>query len=135
MGTPVLKIVANSLNNIGLNSSAAYSLSCLFETDNPRDVAIIVAIDTVFRMALSIALSALKLPPENPRSIGNLAFVSLTMITQPLSVQVAKRCFGVKPPDYLSTMAYIFFGWKTNLMLKNVIYLANSALNTKTVSR
>lgn len=126
-----LRVTAFTCGNIVGNGTVAYGLSRLLQTDRPRDVAIIVAIDTVFRIATIHALSALSLPYEKPKTIGHLIFPCLTVLIQPLSVKIAQRLFHVKAPHYLSTMAYIFFGWKANMMAKDVIYLALSALLTR----
>ena len=110
--------------NLVVNSTAAYGMSRAVKSDTSRDVAIIVAIDTMFRIVISNALTAMKFTPEKPKTVGQLIFLCSTLLTQPLSVQIAERVFKVKAPSYLSTLAYIFFGWKANIMTKDVIFLA-----------
>lgn len=115
------KVVIGSAYNLVVNTAAACGLSCVASGDNPYDVAIIVATDTAFRMALSQAISALKLTPGEPKTLGNLIFLCSTLLTQPLSVKFAENIFQVKkPPSYLHTMAYIFGGWKANLLVKDI---------------
>lgn len=109
--------------NVIVNSSAAYGLSKAVKRDEARDVAIIVAIDTIFRVVISNVLSALRYTPSQHKSVGELIFLCSTLITQPMSVKFAETVFKVKAPRYLSTMAYIFFGWKANLMTKGLYQL------------
>ncbi len=121
------KVVIGSAYNLVVNTAAAYGLCLVASDDNPRDVAIIVATDTVFRMILSHAIAALKLTPGEPKTVGNLIFLCSTLITQPLSVKCADRYFHVKkPPSYLNTMAYIFWGWKASLMGKNIWFTSKN---------
>jgi hypothetical protein len=113
--------------NVVVNTSAAYLLSRQLTQDNPNEVGTIVAIDTVFRIAITHLLTAMKLPCDGVGQLGNLIFLCSTIGTQPLSVALYQRIFkGLQvqnQPMYLSMMAYIFFGWKVNLMVKDVICL------------
>ena len=115
--------------NFVINPAAAALLAKIVQDDDTaHDVWTIVAIDTLFRMALSHALSACKLTPATPKTVGNLLFLSSTLITQPLSTLFAQKVCGIKKPTYLNTLAYIFFGWKANLMVKDVVYVLRAAL-------
>ncbi len=115
---------AGPIFNLVVNTSAAYGLSKVASDDKPRDVAIIVAIDTIFRILISNALTALKYTPKEHRTVGELIFLCSTLVTQPISVKIAETFFKVKAPSYLNTLAYIFFGWKVNIMTKDVIFLS-----------
>ncbi len=110
--------------NLIVNTSAAWGLSKVASDDNPRDVAIIVVIDTIFRIMISNALTALKFTPKEHRTVGELIFLCSTLVTQPISVKIAETFFKVKAPTYLNSLAYIFFGWKANIMTKDVIFLS-----------
>ncbi len=121
------KVVIGSAYNLVVNTAAACGFCYVASDDNPRDVAIIIATDTLFRMVLSHAISALKLTPGEPKTVGNLIFLCSTLLTQPLSVKCAHYFFQVKkPPSYLHTMAYIFWGWKANLMVKDVWHISKT---------
>ncbi len=113
-----------SIFNLVVNTSAAWGLSKVASDDRPRDVAIIVVIDTIFRILISNALTALKYTPKEHRTVGELIFLCSTLVTQPISMKIAERFFIEKAPSYLNTLAYIFFGWKANILTKDVIFLS-----------
>jgi len=116
-------MLKGAIYNLLVNPAAAAFLTNFSHDDETvRDIAIIVAIDTVFRIALSHTISAFKLTPNKPKTIGNLIFICSTVVTQPVSVKLAERIFHAKKPPYLNTLAYIFFGWKANLMVKDLFY-------------
>lgn len=136
------KAFAGPIFNVVVNPAAAYGLSYFVEQElSPRDISVIVAIDTAFRIALVHLLGYLTLPSDKVGSLGHLIFPCLTFLTQPLSVKFAERFSFVKPEPktinpmlrlpnsrYLHLMAYIFFGWKINMMLKDVVYLSFPSL-------
>jgi hypothetical protein len=115
---------AGPIFNLVVNTSAACGLSKVASDDRPRDVAIIVVIDTIFRILISNALTALKYTPKEHRTVGELIFLCSTLVTQPISMKIAEKVFKVKAPSYLNTLAYIFFGWKANIMTKDAIFLS-----------
>jgi hypothetical protein len=121
---------AGPIFNLVVNTTAACGLSKAVSDDKPRDVAIIVIIDTIFRMVISNVLTALKFTPKEHKTVGELIFLCSTLITQPISVKIAETFFKVKAPSYLNTLAYIFFGWKANIMTKDVIFLAYPGIFT-----
>jgi hypothetical protein len=114
--------------NVALNSSAAYGAAiCVGEPDT-RDIFIIVAIDTVFRIAIIRALEALHLNYHQIGFATHLIFPCLTLLTQPMSVKIARRVFNINQkwdtrPYFMTVFGYISLGWKLNMMSKDVIYI------------
>ena len=129
--TSLSKAASGLVFNVVVNTAAACILSDQLKEDNPNHVGVVVAMDTVFRIAIVHALSAVKLPPEKAGTLGCLIFPCLTLLTQPLSDIAARRVFKVKnardgapkESQYLHMMAYIFFGWTVNMMAKTVFHL------------
>ena len=120
--------------NVIVNASAACLLSQQLTQDDPQEVGIVVAIDTVFRIAITCMLTAMKLPSDGVGQLGNLIFLCSTIYTQSVSSTLYRLIFSIRKvrgqpvpghqrPTYLSMMAYIFFGWKVNMMVKDVICL------------
>ena len=127
-------ILKGPVFNVVVNAGAAYGLSSYLQEDKPKEVGNIVAIDTLFRIVIVHLLSSLKLPVDKVGTAGHLIFPCLSFISQPLSVALYRKVFkathpegqpipGHRGPRYLSMMAYIFFGWKVNMMAKDVMYL------------
>ena len=117
--------------NVLVNTATACAASSLGyrSFDLRRDIAIIVAIDTVFRIAITHVLDALKIPFLEKGTAGHLLFPCLTLLTQPISVEIAQRFFKTDPrwstkKAYIEMFGYIALGWKANMMLKDVMYLA-----------
>jgi hypothetical protein len=118
--------------NVIVNAVTAYSVTkCIYNyysSTKRRDVSIIVAIDTTFRIAITHVLDALKIPFLEKGTAGHLIFPCLTLLTQPLSVKIAQRFFNTdsswsKKQHYLEMFGYIALGWKANMMIKDVMYL------------
>src|ERR1700678_2715614 len=82
--------------NVLVNAGAAYSASRIGGV-SARDVGIIVAIDTVFRIAITHVLDALKIPFLEKGTAGHLLFPCLTLLTQPISAKIAQKCFKADP--------------------------------------
>jgi hypothetical protein len=117
--------------NVGVNVATAFVANGIIWHDPPssRDLAIIVAIDTAFRIGITHVLDALKIPFLEKGTAGHLLFPCLTLLTQPLSVKIAQRFFNADPywskkERYIELFGYIALGWKANMMIKNVMYLA-----------
>jgi len=114
--------------NLLLNSSVAYCAAhCVREPDT-RDVYIIVAIDTLFRFAITHALSKMNLPYLQIGVAGHLIFPCLTLLAQPLSVLIARKVFNTHRKwesrlYFMVVFGYISLGWKLNMMSKDVIYM------------
>lgn len=117
--------------NVLVNAGAAYSASRIVaEHYISRDMGIIVAIDTVFRIAITHGLDALKIPYLGKGEAGHLLFPCLTLLTQPLSTKIAQRYFKAYPHwtndlNALFLFGAIALGWKANMMVKDVMYLTN----------
>jgi hypothetical protein len=100
----------------------------------PRDVALIVGIETVFRSALLMIVGAMS---ANAKEISPLRvfigmpYAALT-ISLPLSMQIAEW-FGLKAPNFISMMGYIHFSRYINFMTKGLIFVVFPSLlvNTK----
>ena len=116
--------------NVGVNVATVYALQH-FLFKNPtrgREFARIVAIDTAFRIGITHALDALKIPFLEKGTAGHLLFPCLTLLTQPLSVKIAERFFNATPDwnkkeTYVVVFGFIAIGWKANMMIKDVMYL------------
>ena len=126
----VARAVGRGHFNVLVNTTTAYSASVCVSNYRPnnRDVAIIVAIDTAFRIAITHVLDALKIPFLEKETAGHLLFPCLTLLTQPLSVKFAQRFFNANSVwstkmRYLEVFGYIALGWKANMMIKDVLYL------------
>lgn len=116
--------------NVFVNTATVYSASvCLGRSSSTiNDVAVIVGIDTIFRIAITHVLDALKIPFLEKGTAGHLLFPCLTLLTQPISVKLAQRFFKVTPYwslgfRYFEVFGYIALGWKANMMIKDVLYL------------
>lgn len=115
--------------NVVVNAGVAYSAPYFLPKGYlNRDVAIIVAIDTAFRIAITHVLDALKIPFLEKGTAGHLLFPCLTFLTQPLSVKVAQKLFNVSPywdtkQSRIEVFGFIALGWKANMMIKDVMYL------------
>ncbi len=139
--TSLSKAASGLVFNVVVNTGAASILSDQLKEDNPNYVGAVVAIDTVFRIGIVHALSAMKLPPEKAGTLGCLIFPCLTLLTQPLSDITARRVFKIKniregvpkESQWLHMMAYIFFGWKVNMMAKTVFHLCITPFSKKEI--
>lgn len=116
--------------NVLVNTATAWSAGRIMSDLHYliRDIPKIVAIDTVFRIAITHVLDALKIPFLEKGMAGHLLFPCLTFLTQPLSVKIAQRYFKVqsiwsKKENYFEVFGYIALGWKVNMMIKDVMYL------------
>ncbi len=126
--------IARPAFNVLVNSGIACCARKITVNDEQcRDVAIIVAIDTAFRIAITHALDALEIPYLQKGVAGHLLFPCLTLITQPISVAIAHRLFSINErwstrQTFIATFGYIAVGWKANMMLKDVMYLCSPSL-------
>lgn len=120
--------IARGAFHVCATSSAAYVAGRLISDPHCRDIAIIVSIDSVFRIVITHVLDAMHIPYHQVGLRGHLLFSCLTLLTQPLSVQVA-RLFKINSfhwnnrRSYIALFGYISFGWKATMMVKDVIYL------------
>jgi hypothetical protein len=114
------------ISDILINTGVAYCTANVLKTDLSRDVAIIVAIDTVFRIGISILLSSIRMTSKSNSDVIQLFVLGLPIATQPLSVWVARTYFRVKPPTYISTLGYLSFSWRINLLHQRFSKLAES---------
>jgi hypothetical protein len=122
--------IAGPAFNVGVNVATAFVANSIIFNDprSSRDLAIIVAIDTAFRIAITHVLGALKIPFFEKGTAGHLLGPCLTLLTQPLSVRIAQRFFNTDPDwstreSYVELFGFIALGWKANMMLKDVMYL------------
>lgn len=115
--------------NVIVNAATTYSARYIMTKNYPRrDIAMIVAIDTAFRIAITHVLDALKIPFLEKGTAGHLLFPCLTLLTQPLSVKVAQRFFNAgsywnTTQSRIEVFGFIALGWKANMMIKDVMYL------------
>ncbi len=128
-----LSSVAGAFGRGGFNVAVNAVIACringiIFNVGvQSRDLAIIVAIDTAFRIALTHVLDALKIPFLEKGTAGHLLFPCLTLLTQWLSIKIAHRFCNAD--HYLNKKHFELFGyialtWKINMMIKDVMYLA-----------
>ncbi len=119
--SPALGSIAHHASNLAFNLMAttgtAYYTSQALQKHDPRDVAIIVALDTVFRSGISHILYAIGMRCSCNSNATQLVSICLPLATQPLSVRVARKFFQVQAPDYISTFGYIAFSWKANMII------------------
>lgn len=115
---PIVRHAYGLTFNLVANTGTAYYTSQMLQIHIPRDVAIIVALDTVFRTGISCIFYAIGIPSPSTNNASQLLSICLPLATQPLSVQVARRVFQVQAPDYISTFGYIAFSWKVNLIIQ-----------------
>ena len=116
--------------NVAVNTVIAFWINGnMFNTGiQSRDLAIIVAIDTAFRIAITHVLDALKIPFLEKGTAGHLLFPCLTLLTQRLSIKTAQRLFNTDPylskkENHFALFGFIALGWKANMMIKDVLYL------------
>lgn len=123
--------------NVGFNSSSAYSCSRLLNDNDSLKITIVVAIDTIFRLVITHILDALKIPYLQTGTAGHLLFPCLTLLTQPLSVGFVQRFSSRKETElfnlnrafgFIKIFGYIALGWKLNMMVKDIAYLAYPSL-------
>ncbi len=129
MTGPVVRPVFNWV----VNSGAAYFFSKFLKDSESREIAIIVTVDTLFRIAITHALDALNLPYLQPGTAGHLLFPCLSLLSQPLSVAFAKKAFTIKgdwnsSASFMKLFGYIALGWKANMMVKDVLFLSYPGL-------
>jgi hypothetical protein len=116
--------------NVIVNAGTAYFSAPYITLKNyPRgNLAMIVAIDTAFRIAITHLLDALKISFLEKGMAGHLLFPCLTFLTQPLSVKVAQKFFNASPhwdfkQSRIEVFGFIALGWKANMMIKDVMSL------------
>lgn len=96
------------------------------DTLTPRNVAIVVAIENIFRSVVTSALTGFTEPQEiSPARIYfNVPFIAL-IITLPLSMRVAELCgsnYILNAPNYISMMGYLYISRYINLMAKGLTF-------------
>ncbi len=128
-----IKVLAKPLFNIVVNSAAVYGAARLLGVDDSQEVALIVAIDTVFRIGIVHALSAMRLPCQETGLMGHLIFGTLTLMTQRVSTRIAIGWLGVNRrwrarAYFMTIFGYIALGWKVNGMIKDPILLCIPSL-------
>ena len=127
-----LRAIAPALNT-SFNAATAYSASWFIGDGQGRNIAVLVALDTLFRITITHVLSALKIPYLLTGSAGHLLFPCLTLLSQPLGVIVADKFVGIDRRWYTRKFFIVLFGyialsWKANSMIKDVIYLCYPSL-------
>jgi hypothetical protein len=129
-----LSLVAGAIGragcNVGMNAATVFVAGTIISQHFyfNRDVAIIVAIDTVFRIGITHVLDAWEIPFLEKGTAGHLLWPCLTLLTQPLSAKIAERFFKthpewIKKERFIELFGYIALGWKANMMIKDVLYL------------
>jgi hypothetical protein len=117
--------------NVLVNAGVAFLVN-RFTVENRvlgRDMTVVVAVDTVFRIAITHVLDALKIPFLEKGTAGHLLFPCLTLLTQPLSSKIVRKFYKTKSAwnnkshYFLHMFGSIAIGWKANMMLKDVMYL------------
>ena len=80
--------------NVVVNAATAYSAPYFVMKGYPsQQAAIIVAIDTAFRIVITHILDALKIPFLEKGTVGHLLFPCLTLLTQPPQRQGRTKIF------------------------------------------
>jgi hypothetical protein len=126
--------IARPALNVAGNSLVAYLTTSFFsEHTSNRVIVIIVAIDTVFRIAITHVLDAIKISYLQTGSAGHLLFPCLTLLTQPLSIKIAQRFFNApskwsEGKSFMRIFGYIALSWKMNMMAKDMLYMCYPAL-------
>jgi hypothetical protein len=130
----ILSSVAGALGrgsfNVLVNAGTAY-LASRFTVENRilrRDMTVVVAVDTVFRIAITHVLDALKIPFLDKGTAGHLLFPCLTLLTQPISCKIVRKFYKTDPTwnnksHFIHMFGTIAIAWKANMMLKDVMYL------------
>ena len=122
-----LRAIAPALNT-SFNAATAYLANRFVGDGQGRNIAVLVALDTLFRITITHVLSALKIPYLLTGSAGHLLFPCLTLLSQPLSVIVADKFVGIDHRWYtrkffIALFGYIALSWKVNSMIKDVMYI------------
>jgi hypothetical protein len=114
------------ISDIFINTGVAYCTAEVLKTGVSRDVAIIAAVDAAFRIGISILMSSIKMTSNTNMGVIQLFLVCIPIATQPLSVAVARKYFRVQPPIYISTLGYLSFSWRVNLLYRRFSMLGES---------
>jgi hypothetical protein len=108
--------------NIVFNSSADFALARVFQPLHAKNVAIVLAIDSIFRITAVNFLSLMKYS-MNRGSWGQLSFLCITLLSQPASVYLARKLFHVQAPEPISLFGYIAASWKANMIVKELLFI------------
>lgn len=119
--------------NVSFNAATAYWANWFVGDSQGRNIAVLVALDTLFRITITYVLGALKIPYLQTGTAGHLLFPCLTLLSQPLSVKVADRFVGIDNRWYnrkffIMLFGYIALSWKANTMIKDVLYISFPSL-------
>lgn len=133
MATPSLLRALAPAFNVSFNTATAYLANRFVGDGQGRNIAVLVALDTIFRITITYVLSALKIPYIQTGTAGHLLFPCLTLLSQPLSLIVADKCIGIDRRWYnrkffITLFGYIALSWKANMMIKDVVYLCYPSL-------
>lgn len=114
-----LGLLDQRISDILINTGIAFGTAKVLKTDVPSDVMTIVAIDTVFRIGISVVLSAIRMPSRSNSDAIRLLCLCLPIATQPLSAVVARKWFRMQTaPNYISTLGYLTFSWRGNALFR-----------------
>jgi hypothetical protein len=118
-----LGLLSRGAMNVALNSSVGYGLCKITKEETPRDIAIILAIDSTCRIAAKhLFVLAFGSKVDEAKNMVDFAFLLTTGLIQPASVYLADKLFRAKPPRPISLFGYIALSWKVNMMTKDVVY-------------
>ena len=118
MTSAFLRPVSKAAVNTAFNSFVGYGLCKIFQGESPRDIAIILAIDTAFRIA---TLHLLNARFGKGTAMVNLVFPASSALIQPLSSYLAHKLFLTNTRNHISLFGYIAASWKANMMLKGTL--------------
>lgn len=96
------------------------------DTLTPRNVAIIVGIENIFRSVVTSAFTGFTEHQEiSPARIYiNVPFIAL-IVSLPLSMRIAELCgsnYVLNVPNYISLMGYLYISRYINLMTKGLTF-------------
>lgn len=115
--------ITRGVLNAALNSSFSYGFAKLTEEDSPRSIAIIVAIDTTFRIAAKHLFDhVFGAKVDSPRNMVHFSFLLVTGLIQLMSAYVADRYFRARSKSQISLFGYIALSWKVNIMVKDLAF-------------
>ena len=109
--------------NVACNSLVGYGLCKITQKGTPRDIAIILAIDSTCRIAAKHLFDqAFPGKVDQARNMVHFAYALTTGLIQPASVYLADKLFRAKSPGPISLFGYIALSWKVNMMTKDIAY-------------
>jgi hypothetical protein len=119
-------LISKGFLNIALNSSIGYAVCKIVKNEVPKDIAIILAMDSTCRIAAKHLFDfAFGSTVDKPGNMIHFAFLFATGVIQPISIYLANKLFQAKAKDKISLFGYIALSWKINIMIKDVAFASD----------